>query len=84
MMNQKLCINCNLHRKDFKIRSHVCIRNVKYDYSLVDGHCSLNNCLYCDEERQYNKLLARLFNTCGKEGRFFVKKDNVDNGEIST
>jgi hypothetical protein len=71
----KFCIDCKFFTKDFissnkfgKCSLHPVDKNNKY--FLVDGTKEKNNNLYhCSTARNYEDM-------CGKEGKYFVKKNN--------
>lgn len=67
-----LCKDCKFSEEQFFLLR--CIRPTFV--SPVDG-CYQPRNAYCSNERYDGWLNARIFDSCGKEGRYFETKENV-------
>lgn len=71
----KLCVDCKHYFKGMVgfQDSNSCFRG-KTSFDIVTGISKIEK-LSCHDERSAGKIWAKLLGMCGKEGRFFVKRE---------
>ena len=70
-MGMPVCENCKYYVTDSEFRSSVCARPGTTE-ALVSHKIAAKHGPPPTIERSYGFLWARIFNACGREGRFYV------------
>lgn len=71
--DKRICRDCR-YSTSWITRTTCDLKDV-YETDLVTGIRILSRAFSCELERKHGRIRARLLGTCGKEGRFWEKKN---------